>query len=295
MSGKPTDPHRASPVATPQIFSAKRVALNQNRAARRRAQLEQPQFIFSRIAEDICDRLLMINRRFQKALLICPDDFDHVLLPKLHPAKKPSHIIKCKLQSLGSALKQDSNFDLIIMVMSHHSENNPQGLFRMLKTYMVDDGHILTVCIGGESISHLRQSLYDADQFFFGGVIPRVHPLISLQQNVQLLASSGFNLTTGDRDRLTVRYKKLSTFVSDIRDLGENYALALNPPKRLNRQYWDKLKELYMHKFGENNHYIAHFDILWAGGWTPHHSQQKPLKPGSGKTHMGDIFNPPKT
>jgi len=294
MSGKPIDPQRASPVAAPQIFSPKRIALNQKRAARRRGRLKQPQFIFSRIAEDIADRLLMINRRFEKTLLICPHDFELGLFPILHPDKTPNHVTTCRLQNLGPILKQDRDFDLIIMVMSHHSDNNPQGLLRTLKTYMVDDGHIMTVCMGGESLSHLRQSLYSADQAIFGGVVPRVHPMITLQQNVQLLASSGFNLTTGDRDRLTVQYKKLATLISDIRDLGEGYALALKPPKRLNRQYWDKLKEHYMREFADNSHYIAHYDILWASGWTPHHSQQKPLKPGSGKTHIGDVFNSPK-
>jgi len=55
MSGKPTDQPGASPVAAPQIFDAKRVALRQERAARRRAHHHEPQFLLARIAEDIAE------------------------------------------------------------------------------------------------------------------------------------------------------------------------------------------------------------------------------------------------
>lgn len=292
MSTKPIDPLRASPAAAPLIFSPKRIALNHKRAARRRARQSQPQFLLARMAEDIAERLLMINRRFQNALIICPEDFETILQPFLAPDKKPAQITTCTLQVLGPTLKQGRGFDLVIIVMSHHVENDPQGLFRALKGYMVDDGHLMSVCIGGESLSQLRHSLYGADQTLFGGVTPRMHPLISLQQNVQLLASSGFNLTTGDRDRLAVQYKDFATLISDIRDLGEGYALAMTPARRVSRQYWDDVKEIYRREFSDNNRFTAHFDILWASGWTPHHSQQKPLKPGSGKVHMSDIFKP---
>jgi len=53
-------------------FDSARRAQLQDRAARRRARLDSPQFIFERIAQDMADRLLMINRRFQNALLIAP-------------------------------------------------------------------------------------------------------------------------------------------------------------------------------------------------------------------------------
>ena len=32
----------------------------------------------------------------------------------------------------------------------------------------------------------------------------------------------------------------------------------------------------------------ATFDILWLSGWTPHESQQKPLRPGSAQASLAD-------
>jgi len=292
MSGKPTDQRGASPVAAPQIFDAQRVALRQERAARRRAKQHTPQFLLARIAEDIADRLLMINRRFETALLIAPDGFEAILQPLIHSEKRPQNLTTCPLQKLGPTLRQESGFDLVICVMAHHNENNPQGLLGALKTHMVDDGHIMTVCLGGDSFNQLRQSIYAADQSHFGGVTARFHPVMDIKKNVQLLAHCGFSLTMGDRDRVTVRYKKLSTLINDIRDLGESYALMVKPSSQTSRKYWSVAEQIYKTEYSENERLIADFDVLWASGWTPHHSQQKPLKPGSGKVHFSEIFKP---
>ncbi|MDA8943664.1 SAM-dependent methyltransferase, partial [Alphaproteobacteria bacterium] len=32
------------------------------------------------------------------------------------------------------------------------------------------------------------------------------------------------------------------------------------------------------------------FEIITLTGWAPHESQQKPLRPGSGKTHLANVI-----
>jgi hypothetical protein len=34
----------------------------------------------------------------------------------------------------------------------------------------------------------------------------------------------------------------------------------------------------------------ATFDIVWLSGWTPHESQQQPLKPGSARSRLADAL-----
>ena len=34
----------------------------------------------------------------------------------------------------------------------------------------------------------------------------------------------------------------------------------------------------------------ATFEIVWLSGWTPHESQQKPLRPGSARTRLADAL-----
>ena len=288
----------ASPVATPQTFDAARQQLLQRRAARRRARLKAPQFIFERIAADMADRLLMINRRFETALLIAPDGFETRLRAHLHDDKIPAQLITTPLVKLGGAIRNAPHFDLVILCLAHHSETNPVGLLKALKERMVDDGHIITVCFGGESLSSLRGALFAADEYFFGRISARIHPMISLQQNVELLAHCGFNLTMGDRDRLTVNYKALQTLINDLRDMGETYTLSAKRIAGLNRSFWDDVEVRL--KSGpetlESDRVKIIYDILWSSGWTPHESQQKPLKPGSAKHHLSEAFKPrPKT
>jgi hypothetical protein len=38
----------------------------------------------------------------------------------------------------------------------------------------------------------------------------------------------------------------------------------------------------------------ATFEILTLTAWTPHESQQKPLKPGSAKTRLADVLGVPE-
>lgn len=293
MSEKPTIQTSASPVATPQVgmqtFDATRQQVLQLRAAKRRKRLSKPQFIFDRIAADIAERLLMINRRFENALLIAPDGFEPLLRSYLHQDKTPKTLIATALSQLGPTLKATSEFDLIILCLSHHNENNPAGLLNALKDQMVDDGHIMTVCLGGNSLSALRVSLYEADQTFFGGIAARIHPKMELQTNVQLLNHCGYKLTVGDRDRVNVSYKKLSTLIGDLRDMGETYALNSKRISNTTREFWQHVEtNLKL----ENERINIEYDILWASGWTPHHSQQKPLKPGSAKHHLSEAFKP---
>ncbi len=292
MSTNPIDLQPRPPGLPPQIFNPKRIALHQQRAARRRQRLKNPQFILAHIAEDMAQRISMINRQFEKALFICPSGFEILIKPHLNPDKRPKNLRFSSLQSLALNQHKKHKFDLIILVMAHHNENNPQGLLRRLKNHIIDDGHIITVCLGGETLGYLRQSLYAADQAFFGGIAARFHPLLDIQRHVQLLNHCGFNLTSGDRDRLTVHYKKFSTLISDIRDLGESHALIATSTPPLNRDYWNHVKTAYKSHFSDNEQYIAHYDVLWANGWMPHESQQKPLKPGSGKIHLSRAFKP---
>jgi hypothetical protein len=34
----------------------------------------------------------------------------------------------------------------------------------------------------------------------------------------------------------------------------------------------------------------ASFDIIWLSGWSPHQSQQQPLRPGSARTRLADAL-----
>ena len=288
MPKEPKIQNRASHAATPQIFSPKKLKLAQARARKRRAKLTAPQFLFERVAQDMADRIVMINRQFQSALLIAPEGFETRLNAYIPTDKQPQKWLSTPLSNLGPNLKDKDPFDLILIAFSHHTENDPVGLFKALSSFMVADSHIITVCLGGESLSQLRQAFYSVDQAHYNGVIPRIHPMIAIQENVLILANAGFNLTSGDRDRVAVNYRQLTTLISDLRDMGETYKLMTEQAVQTTRSFWTDVEENLK---VANDKIAITYDILWSSGWMPHESQQKPLKPGSAKFHLSKAFN----
>jgi hypothetical protein len=49
--------------------------------------------------------------------------------------------------------------------------------------------------------------------------------------------------------------------------------------------------EIYAEKFPDPDGRIrATFEIVWLSGWSPHESQQQPLKPGSAKARLADAL-----
>jgi hypothetical protein len=51
------------------------------------------------------------------------------------------------------------------------------------------------------------------------------------------------------------------------------------------------MAEIYAERFSDPDGRLrATFDIVWLSGWSPHESQQVPLKPGSAKMRLADAL-----
>ena len=52
-----------------------------------------------------------------------------------------------------------------------------------------------------------------------------------------------------------------------------------------------KAAEIYAERFSDADGRVrATFDLVWISGWSPHESQQKPLKPGSATMSLADAL-----
>jgi hypothetical protein len=62
--------------------------------------------------------------------------------------------------------------------------------------------------------------------------------------------------------------------------------------KPLTRAFFLRAAEIYAERYCDPDGRIrATFSIIYASGWAPHDSQQKPLKPGSAKARLADALN----
>jgi hypothetical protein len=173
-----------------------------------------------------------------------------------------------------------------------HWVNDLPGALIQLRLALKPDGLLLASLFGGDTLSELRLSLIEAESELTGGAGPRVSPFADLQDIAGLLQRAGYALPTADRDIVTVQYGEPMRLLGDLRAMGETSALRERNPRALSRRILARAFDIYRERYADKDNRIrATFEILTATGWSPHESQQKPLKPGSAKTRLADALN----
>jgi hypothetical protein len=145
----------------------------------------------------------------------------------------------------------------------------------------------------GETLRELRESLAAGELETLGGISPRVAPFADVRQLGGLLQRAGFALPVADVERTVVRYREFNTLVSDLRSVGETNALHERSRKPLHRKTLAATLSHYANHHADSDRRLrATFEIAYLTGWSPHESQQQPLKPGSAVTRLADALNP---
>ena len=265
--------------APPEIFDMRLLALRRNRAFKR-----QNSFLMDRAISDASERLLDVNRAFDKVLIIGAPSIVQTLKTKL-PKQKLINVISCETVE---HLPPENDFDLVLSLLRLQSENDLPGAIIQLRQKLKSDGLFIAAMFGGDTLTELRQVFYKTDEEFLGGLAPHIYPMASYSQAAGLLSRAGLNQPVVDTDRFSVSYRKFETLISDLRDLGETNVLKARSKAPQTRHYWQGVLENYKNLFSrEDSKLICSFEILWLTGWIPHESQQKPLKPGSASTPLG--------
>ena len=274
----------------PKIFNRRAQTLAQQRSAKRQAR-EGLSFLYLRAAEDAASRLEDINRQFTNAILVGAVDGRKVIKAQLRPERRPA-----KFDYMDTSAALSGKYDLILSIFDLQSDDNiPETLMRY-RQHLTADGLLVIGFLGGETLTEFRQSLYAADQKVLGGASARVYPMVDYSQSAMLLGRTGLALPVVDMDRFTVSYGKLSSLISDLRDLGLSNVLTARDSRPLSRKWLTHLQESYLTHFArEDGKLQATFEIIWMTGWAPHESQQKPLKPGSAKMRLADALKTDET
>jgi hypothetical protein len=169
--------------------------------------------------------------------------------------------------------------------------NDLPGALIQIRRALKPDGLFVAALFAGDTLKELRESFAAGEEGVSGGVSPRVSPFADVRDLGGLLQRAGFNLPVADTERTTVRYRRFETLVSDLRAAGETNALVQRPRKTLRRDVLAASLAHYKSFHAEEDGRLrATFDIVYLTGWTPHESQQKPLRPGSAKTRLADAL-----
>jgi len=185
----------------------------------------------------------------------------------------------------------DNTLDLVVSGLSLQAVNDLPGVLAQVRRALKPDGLFLAALLGGDTLTELRQSFAAAESELEGGVSPRVAPFPDLRDLGALLQRAGFALPVTDVDRITVRYATPLGLLHDLRRMGAANPLVERRHVPLRRATLMRAMEIYAARFADPDGRVrASFDICWLSGWSPHESQQKPLRPGSAKKRLADAL-----
>ena len=277
-------------------------------AAMLRAERAGPaDFLLQRAAEDLGQRLSAILRPFNDIADIgTPLSHFSEVLGKQYASSSvlrlaqhsallfadPSANLVGRLDSLPL---RPARFDLIVSGMALHQLDDLPGALIQIRRALKPDGLFLACLPGGETLKELRETLAVAESELMGGLSPRIFPFADIRDLGALLQRAGFALPVVDSESVTVRYPDAFALMRDLRAMGATNTLVERRRRLTRRSIFLRAAELYQERFRDFDRRVrATFETLWISGWSPHESQQKPLKPGSAKTRLADVLKPPR-
>jgi SAM-dependent methyltransferase len=279
----------------PQVFDR---PLIRRRLARALARGDED-FLSTRVAEDLRERLSVVKRDFRRVLdLGTPRPDVAAMLAGTLPEAEITRMAPVPAAGgagrwrniVGDDERQPfapGSFDLVVSCLALHAVNDLPGALVQVRRSLKPDGLFLGCLFGGGTLGELRQALSIAESEVAGGTSPRVAPFSDLRDLGGLLQRAGFALPVADVDTLAVRYASLFRLFSDLRAMGATNALTLRHKAPLRRAVLMRAADVYAARFADPDGRLrAGFDLVWLSGWAPHESQQKPLQPGSARMSL---------
>jgi SAM-dependent methyltransferase len=277
-------------VGPPKIFGR---ALQRGRLARAMAK-GAPDFLMARAADDLRDRLLTVKREFPRSLDL-GSPTTHFAQAVVASGRAPP----LRASGYGGAVIIDeeappfapNGFDLIVSGMALQWVNDLPGVLAQARRMLAPDGLFIACLAGGASLVELRFALAQAEEEITGGASPRVSPFVDVRDMGALLQRAGFALPVADVDSFTLRYDSMLGLMGDLRAMGAANALVKRARKPLRRDIVARAAQIYSERFGDADGRVrATFEIVWASGWAPHESQQKPAPRGSATIRLEDAM-----
>jgi SAM-dependent methyltransferase len=289
--------------APPQIFDRGLINRRLDRAwvvARGGAQAD---FLLARAADDLCDRLSLVKRRFAlaadlgspgphaAAALAATGQVDCVIRVAPTEASLGTGDFLRAVGDLEGLPAADGRLDLAVSLLALQTVNDLPGALVQMRRALRADGLLIAALIGGETLTELRQSLTIAESEVLGGASPRVAPFVDVRALGGLAQRAGLALPVVDLDRAVVRYPDLFALFADLRAMGGASALHARSRSPLRRDVLARAAVVYAERFADPDGRLrATFDLVWLAAWAPHESQPKPLEPGSATMSLADAL-----
>ena len=261
-----------------------------NTRARARARaLAGDRFLDQGATEGLADRLAAVTRKFAHGLWI-----GQAVPTELAPFAQTWTCSDFDAREVLDA--PPGQFDIAVSLFSLQAINDLPGALVQIRHALKPDGLFMAALLGGGTLSELRDSFAHAEITTRGGVSPRVSPFADVRDLGGLLQRGGFALPVSDVERLMVRYGEFFALVRDLRSHALTNVMTERSKQPLRRDTLAALLAHYASQHADPDGKLrARFDVLYLTGWSPHDSQQQPLKPGSAKSRLAEALGTTET
>jgi len=291
------------PMSSPsaiEVFDRQLLRMRRDRAA---MSIGDYDFLLRDVAERLLDRLSLVKRDFARVLDL--GAHHGLLADMLKNRPGTAEVFACDMSPRLAAratvpsIVADEDFlpfraacmDAVVSNLSLHWVNDLPGALLQIRHALKPDGLFLAAVLGGESLRELRESLMQAELAVTGGASPRISPFIDMRDMGGLMQRAGFALPVVDSDTITVDYPHALKLMQDLRGMGASNATRNRLMIPTRRAVLLEAGKIYQEKFGRLTGRIpATFQVIYAIGWNPHESQQKPLKPGTAAVRLADAL-----
>ena len=274
-------------VNVPEVFDRRRRRLVRDRAY---ARCKGADFFSQLMAEEILERLDVVKRTFQRALVIGLPAARIGTELKMRGPKVVFADSSARLaQAFGGVICDDDrlpfadhSFDLIINIGSLDTVNDLPGALVLIRRLLIPDGLMLAALVSAESFPSLKSIIMQAEG---DRVSAHIHPQIDVRTAGDLLARAGLTLPVADSDQLRLKYSSLERLIADIRDVGGSNIMSgrLHP---LRRDVYDDILSLFGAQAGPGGKFAESVTLLYLCAWAPHPDQPKPARRGSGQVSL---------
>lgn len=239
-----------------------------DRAARAGPEL----FLFQRVFEDCLERVALVRRRFERALLIgCPDPrWPERLLEVAEAVEVRDPGMLFAEAAKGEQIIEDAwvpepaAFDLVLSIGTLDTVNDLPLALRLIRHALRGESLLVAAMSGGDTLPQLRSAMRAADAAL-GIAAPHVHPRIEAAALSPLLSDAGFVMPVVDVDRVQVSYGSFERLVHDLRGMAATNLLCARPA-RLTRQQRNAAIAAFA---GGDERTVETFEIVHCAAWTP--------------------------
>ena len=283
-----------------EIFDRALLRWRRNRTA---AQATEHDFLIAHVADDLMQRLAMVNRQFPVVVNL---GAQHGLLGQRLGALPGTELVidmepsGCLLHQCGGLRLQadeealpfrSQSLDLVLSGLALQLVNDLPGTLWQIRQALKPDGLLLAAMLAGDSLHELRTALYLAEEEIEGGASPRVAPFADVKQLGALLQRAGFALPVADSHTLTVTYPDALALMRELKAAGVANALRARRRRPLRRDTLARAVQHYSERYAlPSGRVPATLEIVTLTGWAPHESQQQPLRPGSASMRLAEAL-----